>query len=245
MDQRQMPCGKLPQGVPPLLCRDGFSLLELIVGLAMATIVLAAVIGVFTTLTRSYTTQNVAADVQQIARVGIDYMAQEIRMAGLNPKGGTGSNAASIEEIAASGNKLRFSMDRCDNDTGCDRPAPDGDPDDNSERITYFYTPATGALMRCLYEPAGTVSPDTVVHATTPKNTTCQTIIDNVVPNADGSPLFRFLDDDEPPNSITDNNDRGQIRTIVITLTVQESAGRDAPVNRMYSKRVRCRNLGL
>jgi Tfp pilus assembly protein PilW len=220
-------------------------LLELVVGLAMATIVLAAIIGVFTTLTRSYTTQNVAADVQQITRVGIDYMAQEIRMAGLNPKGGSGSNAASIEEIAASGNKLRFTMDHCDNNTGCDRPAPDGDLDDISERITYFYTPSTGALMRCLYEPAGTVSPNSVVQVTTPKTTTCQTIIDNVVPNADGSPLFLFLDDDDPPNSITDNNNRDRVRTIIITLTVQESAGHDAPVSRMYSKRVRCRNIGL
>jgi Tfp pilus assembly protein PilW len=230
---------------PLLLCRKGFSLLELVVGLAMATIVLAAIIGVFTTLTRSYTTQNVAADVQQITRVGIDYMAQEIRMAGLNPEGGTGPNAASIEEIAPSGNKLRFTMDHCDNGTGCDRPAPDGDLDDNSERITYFYDPAASALRRCLYEPAGTISPNSVVYVTTPKTTTCQTIIDNVVPNADGSPLFGFLDGDDPPNSITDNNNRDRIRTIVITLTVQESAGPDAPVSRMYSKRVRCRNIGL
>jgi Tfp pilus assembly protein PilW len=225
--------------------QNGFSLLELVIGLAMATIVLAGIIGVFTTLTRSYTTQNVAADVQQTARVGIDYIAQEVRMAGLNPQGGIGANAASIEEISATGTKLRFTMDRCDNDAGCDNPAPDGDLDDNSERITYFYDPANSALKRCLYEPAGTESPTSVVFVTTPKATTCQTIIDNVVPNPDGSPLFRFLDDDDPPNTITNNSDRSQIRTVVITLTIQESAGRDAPVSRMYSTRVRCRNIGL
>ena len=246
MIRRMAPYGKRLQGAPrPLRCQKGFSLLELVIGLAMATVVLAAIIGVFTTLTRSYTTQNVAADVQQTARIGIDYIAQEVRMAGLNPMGATGVNAASIEEIAGTGIKLRFTMDRCDNDTGCDKPAPDGDLDDNSERITYFYNQASGALRRCLYEPAGTESPGSVVLASTPKATTCQTIIDNVVPNTDGSPLFRFLDDDDPPNNITSNSDRDKIRTIVITLTIQESAGRDAPVSRMYSTRVRCRNIGL
>ena len=225
--------------------QKGFSLLELVIGLAMATIVLAAVISVFTTLTRSYTTQNVAADVQQTARVGIDFLAQEVRMAGLNPMGGVGAKAASIEEIAATGNKLRFTMDRCNNDTGCDRPEPDGDLDDNSERVTYFYDSANSALKRCLYEDAAAVSPGSVVMVSTPKTTTCQTIIDNVVPNADGSPLFRFLDDDDSPNTITNNGDRDNIRTIIITLTIQESAGRDAPVSRTYTRRVRCRNIGL
>ena len=227
------------------ICQNGFSLLELVIGLAMATIVLAAIIGVFTTLTRSYTTQNVAAGVQQTARVGIDYLAQEVRMAGLNPMGGIGANAASIEEIAPSGIKLRFTMDRCDNDTGCNKPAPDGDLDDNSERVTYFYDQAKSTLRRCLYEDASAVSPNSVVIVSTPKVTTCQTIIDNVVPNADGSPLFRFLDADNPPNIITNNVDRNSIRTIVISLTIQESAGRDAPVSRNYTRRVRCRNIGL
>ena len=234
-----------PNAYKPFICQKGFSLMELVIGLAMATIVLGAIIGVFTTLTRSYTTQNVAADVQQTARVGIDYLAQEVRMAGLNPMGGVGAKAASIEEIAPNGNKLRFTMDRCDNDTGCDRPAPDGDLDDNSERVTYFYDQASSALRRCLYEDASAVSPNSVVMVTTPKATTCQTIINNVVPNADGSPLFRFLDDDDPPNTITSNGDRNNIRTIVISLTIQESAGRDAPVSRHYTRRIRCRNIGL
>ena len=63
----------------------GFTLVELLVAMAVASIMLAAVASLFTTLNKSYTRQNVAADVQQVARAGVDFMAQSIRMAGLDP----------------------------------------------------------------------------------------------------------------------------------------------------------------
>lgn len=231
-----------PSSIADLEREAGFSLMELLIGLVLGTIMLSAIIAVFTTLTRSYTTQNVAADVQQTTRVGIDYIAQEVRMAGLNPFGNAGS---SIEEIAPLGHKLRITMDLCDNSAGCTSPTPDGDLDDVNERVTFFYDQISGNLSRCLYEPANTVSPDSVVIVSTPKQTTCQTVIENVVPNPDGTPLFSFLDDDSPPNVITNNSDRDQIRTVVITLTVQEPSGLDTPVSRTYQTRVRCRNIGL
>ena len=63
----------------------GFTLIELLVAMAVASIMLAAVVSLFTTLERSYTRQNAAANVQQVARAGVDFMAQSIRMAGLDP----------------------------------------------------------------------------------------------------------------------------------------------------------------
>ncbi len=63
----------------------GFTLVELMVAMVVASILLAALVGVFTTLNKSYTKENVAADVQQVARAGVDFMAQSIRMAGLDP----------------------------------------------------------------------------------------------------------------------------------------------------------------
>lgn len=63
----------------------GFTLIELMVAMAAASILLAAVASLFTTLNKSYTRQNVAANIQQVARAGVDFMAQSIRMAGLNP----------------------------------------------------------------------------------------------------------------------------------------------------------------
>ena len=217
---------------------SGFTLLEVLIGIALATLVLTAIVGVFTSLTRSYTTQNVAADVQQTTRIGLDYIAQEVRMAGLDP---LGSSGAAIEEIAPAGHKLRFSADYCDQvSDDCELPAPDGDLDDRSDRITYFYNQDESTLQRCLNEPPNTDSPDSV-----DPSVFCRKIIDNVVPNPDGMPLFAFFDDADPPNLIFNNADRAQIRTVVITLTIREPAGRGAPVSRTYNTRVRCRNIGL
>ena len=69
---------------PALTGPGGFTLIELLVALAVASIMLAAVVSLFTTLERSYTRQNAAANVQQVARAGVDFMAQSIRMAGLD-----------------------------------------------------------------------------------------------------------------------------------------------------------------
>lgn len=63
----------------------GFTLVELLVAMATASIMLAAVVSLFVAFNKSYTRQNVAASVQQVARAGVDFMAQSIRMAGLDP----------------------------------------------------------------------------------------------------------------------------------------------------------------
>ena len=46
---------------------------------------LAVMVKLFALVNQSYTTQNVAANVQQVVRTGIDIMTQNIRMAGFNP----------------------------------------------------------------------------------------------------------------------------------------------------------------
>jgi type IV pilus assembly protein PilW len=85
----------------------GFSLLELVVGLAVASIVMLAIVSVFTTLTRSYTTQTTSANLQQSARVSLDYMALNIRMAGLNP-----GRLSNVGIISADGSSIEFNLDR-------------------------------------------------------------------------------------------------------------------------------------
>jgi type IV pilus assembly protein PilW len=86
---------------------EGFSLLEMLVGLAVTAVVLAAVVNIFTVLTRSYTTQNVAADVQQVVRAAVDYMAQNIRMAGLNP-----ARIPDVGIVSATPTQIEFKIDR-------------------------------------------------------------------------------------------------------------------------------------
>ena len=63
----------------------GFTLAEVLIALALLSIFMAAVIGLFFSIETSYATQNAAAGLQQVVRTGMDIMTHQIRMAGYNP----------------------------------------------------------------------------------------------------------------------------------------------------------------
>ena len=193
---------------------SGFTLVDVMVGLAMASVVMVAITNLFMAVGRSYTIQNVAADVQQVTRAGVEHMAQNIRMAGLDPFGGAG---AEIKEFTA--NKIHFTLDRCDAPIGSDGCGlPDGDVEDKFENVAYQWVPGERKLKLILYEGAKTES-----------------LIDNV-----SNLNFTYLDGDNGvPATAAD------IRTVIITLTVEDPAARGEKIERTYSARVRCRNLGL
>jgi prepilin-type N-terminal cleavage/methylation domain-containing protein len=189
----------------------GFSLVELLVAMVVASIVMAAISSVYASLTRSYTTQNVAADVQQAVRAGIDFVAEDIMLAGLDPQ-----RTADAEIKEAGSTKIRFTADR----------NMDGDADDNFEEITY--------------ELIGTQLRQTDHSGT-------ETLIDNVEDfqfiyrNAANLDLINDLGLSDPLGDA----DRPNIRTVEISITVGEPAGRGGTVERTYTTRVRCRNIGL
>ena len=216
----------------------GFTVVELLVALGLAAVVFGLIVSFFANMSRSTTTQNAGAAAQQTARAGVDFMAQELRLAGLDPLKSAG---AGIEEISFAGTKIRFSSDSCDVEIGksetCENPEPDGKVDGKNERVTYWYDAGSRVLRRCLYETSSTFGKED-------SDGSCMPLLEQVEPNPSGTPLFTFLEDDiNPP--ITNNSDRGKIRTVVITLTVQEPAGRSKTVTRTYSSRVRLRNIGL
>ncbi len=193
----------------------GFTLIELLLALAISSIVMAAIYSVYASLTRSYTTQNVAADVQQVMRAGIDFMVEDIMLAGFDRKDG------GFEPIAwAAADKIIIQADHSENGI-----IDNTDPD-NPERITYFYDVGNTRLRHCLYE--GTVDD-------------WETLIDNVANFA-----FNYLDANGTDlGSPVAAANRANIRTVVISMTVQEPAGRGGPVSRTYTTQVRCRNLDL
>lgn len=219
------------------LCHGGFSLVELLIALGLGVVVLGVIVSFFANLTRSSTAQNAAANAQQSARIAVDYLSAELRTAGLDPLTSAG---AGIEEIATSGNKLRYTADRCNLPIGsggkCDHPVADGDVEDITERVTFVYDTAGRTLRRCFYETAAT-------YGTEGSDGACEPLVAGVVPNPDGTPLFRFLDEGENP--VAANNQRGAIRTVILTLTVEEPAGRNKSATRTFSSRVRLRNIGL
>lgn len=197
--------------------KKGFSLNELLVAMVIMSVVSSAIYGVFSISGRSYTTQSVTADVQQSVRSAMELMLQDIRVAGLDP---TASGNFGIE--LAEAEKLRFTSDSIDTGLNDFNGILD---DTNSERITYVRQ--STQLNQILYE--------------TTDSETSAPLIRNVQ-----NLRFNYFD--------ADGNDLGSpvptlqlsdIRTISVSITVEEPAYRGAKVRRTLTNGVKCRNMGL
>jgi len=111
----------------------GFTMVEMLMVLAIISIAFGTIYKSFETLNRSTTTENVKAGIQQSVRIAVDFMVQDIRLAGLNPLG--------TPDIGFKENldeKIRFTMDA----------NFDGDDDDTFEDITYELNSADGTLVQ-------------------------------------------------------------------------------------------------
>ena len=204
----------------------GFTLIEILMVIAILSIVFGTIYKTFDTFNRAYTTENVVAGVQQKTRVGVEFMTQDIRLAGLDPLGTAGTGI-----IQAWTTKTVFTADR-DRDGIIDDPdLDDGSDESDLERIEYVYDGADVLQMALLLSDLTDESRDTM--------------LDNVT-----GLTFMYLDEDN--NDLIDyalvppqvpDDELVDIRTVVISLTTQRPAGRDDPVSRTYTTRVRCRNL--
>lgn len=104
----------------------GFTLVEILIAMAIGLIVLAAVYGVFTLQNKKLKTQEQIVEMQQSARVAMDMMTREIRMAGYDSLGTSNAGITS-----ATANSINFTMDL----------NADGDTTDSNENVTYsLYT---------------------------------------------------------------------------------------------------------
>ncbi len=138
---------------------EGFTLMELVIVLAISSILMAAVMSTMATLQRSFTTQDVAADTQQDVRMAMVLMTRDIKQAGLDPLTSAGSGFE-----RADSSYIRVTSDRIP--TG--GIEANGTIDDtNFERVSYFRDPGTNELRIRLYEGS-------VVSETT------QTLADNI-----------------------------------------------------------------
>lgn len=104
----------------------GFSLIELLIAIAISGIVLGAVSSLFIMQNKSYSVQEQVAEMQQNARAAMDIMTREIRTAGCDPGG-----SANAGIVSATSSSINFTQDT----------NGDGDTADANENITYsFYT---------------------------------------------------------------------------------------------------------
>ncbi|MBM9521189.1 prepilin-type N-terminal cleavage/methylation domain-containing protein [Desulforhopalus vacuolatus] len=86
----------------------GFTLIELMITLAMAGIIVAAVYAVYTVQSRAYGKQEQIFDIQQTLSAAVFLMSRDIRMAGFQPEDGTGSKPGFT---AATATTLTFGKD--------------------------------------------------------------------------------------------------------------------------------------
>ena len=84
-----------------MTCRKGFTLLELLVAVAMSVIIVAAAFYFYSTQIESRVTQERVLDIQQNLRASMVMMGNDIRMAGYDPEGTTdaGITAASASVL--------------------------------------------------------------------------------------------------------------------------------------------------
>lgn len=196
--------------------RNGFTIIELLMSIAIISIAMSSIYGLYMTYVRIYTSEGVATQVQQNVRSSMNMMVRDIRMAGLDPRG---KGIFGIKVAAAQ--SIRFTADR-DMDGDLDDPDISGGfNESNLEQIAYTYNGAN-LLEMILYNPDDTIE-------------TSDTVMDNV-----SNLNFAYLDANDVVTA-----DLDEIRTVVIQMTVQKPAGRGDPVSRMLTKRIQCRNLNF
>ncbi|MCG6916231.1 MAG: prepilin-type N-terminal cleavage/methylation domain-containing protein [Deltaproteobacteria bacterium] len=216
----------------------GFSIVELLVALAIVGLVLGAIYAVFTSSNRSYHTQDRVVDTQQGLRVGVDFMVRDIRLAGLDPE-----ETGLFEIEQATTTLIQFAADL----------NMDGLIDeDNRERVAYQFS--GGELQRCNLDTQftnnGSPPPARIPDSGPPSK--WDTLIDNVSDlsfnyfDAAGNCLAG--DGSKNPDCVGEPtqvpaNELEQIRTVEITMTTQGINAKNQTFDRTLRTQVRCRNL--
>lgn len=200
----------------------GFTIVELLVTMAIAGLVLAAIYAVFTSSNRSYHTQDRVVDTQQGLRVGVDFMVRDIRLAGLDPEE---TDLFSIEEATAT--LIQFTADLNMNGVI---------DEDNRERVAYQFSGTV--LQRCNLDTGYQDNPGTPPPDRVPQ--TWDSLIDNV-----NNLTFEYLDaaGNDLGEPGTNETDLANVRTVVITMQTRGTNAENQTFDRTLRTQVRCRNL--
>lgn len=111
--------------------QTGFTLVELLISMAIAGIVMAAVYTSYYSQQKAYVVQEQVVAMQQNLRAALFHLERDIRMAGYDPTGAAGAGI-----LVATTDPPRFQLTKDDNNDS-DGREPDGDRDDLNENIDF------------------------------------------------------------------------------------------------------------
>lgn len=89
--------------------KNGFTIIELLIAMAITGIVSTAIFTAFQSQQQSYLTQDQVVEMQQNLRAAMDVMVSEIRMAGYDPYGDSGAGIIASGD-GSNGNPFQFSL---------------------------------------------------------------------------------------------------------------------------------------
>ena len=131
----------LMRSISKLESNRGFTVIELLVSMAIAGVVMAAVYLSFNAQQKSYIVQEQVVAMQQNIRAAIYYMEREVRMAGYDPNG-----SGEMGILTAESDSIRFTLDINDGidndgdgsiDEWDEAGNGNGNSNDSNEDITY------------------------------------------------------------------------------------------------------------
>lgn len=197
-------------------CQKGLTLVEILIAIGVLSIVSLIIMTFFDSFMRGSTTNQVTSDVLQKARSVIDLMNEEIRIAGLDPRGEKAFNI-----VTATSTTFTFDFDTPDA-SGVFDGMLNTNSSNPSERTTFRFL--NGNLER--------VANLGLIATPTP-------VPENLVTGVNmANSRFEYLDEDGSITTVLNN-----IRTIRIVLALTSPAGRGSSVSRTLTTTVRCPNL--